>query len=462
MDTQKTNKEQIWEEVLIEIEAIISKANFITWFQKTNLEKIENGIIFLNVPNSFTKEWIKNKYSKFIISVLRKINPKIRSIEYIICSNPQKSSFKNTFIKKPTKPKKLVQQNEEQISFKNLSKSKEILNPRYIFDSFIVGSFNELAHAAAKAVTKNPGLVYNPLFIYGGVGLGKTHLLQAIGNKIKEKNQNFQIQYTTLEKFANELVYSLQNNTIYEFKEKYKKNDLLIIDDIQFLPGKTKTQEELFHIFNTLYEKNKQIIFSSDRPPKSIPDLEARLRSRFEGGMMTDISEPEYEARIAILKSKIQNKNLNLPEEMIDYIASTIKNNVRELEGALNILSAQTKLLGKNLSLNELKEVFNKNIIYSKKKISFKELIKIIAQFYNIEENSLFEKSRKKEYVLPRQIAMYLLREDFNGSYPYIGQKLGGRDHTTVMHAYLKISKDLKNNQQIKEDIKQIRDCLYV
>ncbi len=460
MDIQKRNKEELhlWEGVLTEMETIISRANFITWFQKTNLEKIENGTIFLNVPNSFTKEWIKNKYNKFIINALRKNNPKIRSIEYIVCSNPQKNTFKNTFTKKPVKQKQI---NEEQVGFKNFSKPETSLNPKYIFNDFVVGSFNDLAHAAAIAVTKNPGLVYNPLFIYGGVGLGKTHLLQAIGNKIKEKNQNFQIQYTTLEKFANELIHSMQNNTIYEIKEKYKKNDLLIIDDIQFLSGKTKTQEELFHIFNALYEKNKQIIFSSDRSPKSIPNLEARLRSRFEGGMMTDVSEPEYEARVAILKSKIQSKNLDLPEEMINYIASVIKNNIRELEGALNILSAQTKLLGKNLSLNELKEIFNKNIIYSKKKVSFKDVIKTIAQFYDITEDSIFEKSRKKEYVLPRQIAMYLLREDFSGSYPYIGQKLGGRDHTTVMHAYLKISKDLKTNQQTKEDINQIRDCLY-
>ncbi|MBU1179063.1 chromosomal replication initiator protein DnaA [Patescibacteria group bacterium] len=457
MDTQQTEKGQIWEKTLNELEMLISKANFVTWLKNTNIEKTENGIVFIGVPNSFSKEWVKNKYNKFIISALRKIDPSIKDTEYIVSNKIKPICEKISTIK--LMPQKTEE--SQQMEFKEFHETKESLNPRYTFNDFIVGSFNELAHAAAVAVIKNPGTTYNPLFIYGGVGLGKTHLLQAIGNKIKEDNEKSQIKYTTLEKFANMLISSIQNNTIHEFKEGYKKYDLLIIDDIQFLSGKTKTQEELFHIFNSLYEKNKQIIFSSDRSPKSILDLEERLRSRFEGGMMADISEPEYEARIAILKSKLQTKDIDLSEETINYIASTIKNNVRELEGALNLLLAQSKLLGKNLSTQELKEIFNKNIIYSKKKITFNKIIKTIGDFYEIEERFIFEKSRRKEYVLPRQIIMYLLREDFNASYPYIGKKLGGRDHTTAIHAYEKISKDIKNNYQIKDEIQKIRDCLY-
>jgi chromosomal replication initiator protein len=454
----QTNEEDIWEKALSEIKSFVSKASFTTWFQNTNIKETRDNVVFLNVPNSFAKEWLRSKYNKSIIGVLRKINPSIRAVEYTICTQPA-TVYRKKFLKY-----KIPQQetgDPSQLKFNEFFETKDSLNPCYTFNNFIVGSFNELAHAAAIAVTNNLGLLYNPLFIYGGVGLGKTHLLQAIGNKIKEQNKKLNAKYTTLEKFANGLIQSIQNNKTYEFKETYKKYDLLIIDDVQFLTGKTKTQEELFHIFNTLYEKNKQIIFSSDRSPKSITGLEARLRSRFEGGMMADVSEPEYEARIAILKSKMQTKNIDISEEIVDYIASTIKNNIRELEGALNFISAQTKLLGKSLSLSEIEEMFNKNIVYPKKKITFSKIIKMVASFYEIKEQHIFEKSRKKEYVLPRQIAMYLLREDFNGSYPYIGQKFGGRDHTTVIHAYEKISRDLKVNQQLKDEIQKIRAYLY-
>ncbi len=461
MTIEQTNKDEVWEKVLLEIESIISKANFITWFKNTNINKTKNGIVFLSVPNSFAKEWIQNKYNKFIIGAFRKIDPSIRAVEYIICSNIQSNTNKIF---------KIVEENEKieknintttQLGFSNIYEDNSSLNKRYTFNNFIVGSFNELAHAAAIAVTKNPGSVYNPLFVYGESGLGKTHLLQAIGNKLREKNKNFKIKYTTSEKFTSNLVQSIQKYKTYEFKEEYKKYDLLIMDDVQFLSGKTKTREEFFHIFNTLYENNKQIIFSSDRPPKSIPDLEDRLKTRFEGGMMADVSRPEYEARLAILNSKSTEKNIELPKEIIEYIASIIKNNVRELEGSLNVISAQTKLLDKNLTTTELKDLINKNIFYSRKKVTFNKIIETIVEFYEIEKNRIFEKSRRKEYVLPRQIAMYLLREDFKASYPYIGQKLGGRDHTTVIHAYEKISRDLKTNHQIKGDIQKIRDYLY-
>lgn len=453
---QQTNTEKLWKDVLGEIELLVSKANFITWFQKTSIKESRNGVVFISVPNSFTKEWLKNKYEKFIIKILRSIEPSIRAVDYVISNQPapeRQQGKKHRAIE--------VGEGTTQMEMKDFCPAKDCLNPRYVFNNFVVGSFNELAHAAASAVAKSPGSIYNPLFIYGGVGLGKTHLLQATGNKIKDDFPNIKTKYTTTEKFANELVLSIQNNSTYRFKEDYKQYDLLIIDDVQFVAGKNKSQEELFHIFNTLYENGKQIIFSSDRAPKSIPDLEERLRSRFEGGMMADISEPEFEARIAILKTKAKEKSLDLSDEAMDHIASVLKTNIREIEGALNMLSAQTKLLGKNLSLQETKDLFNKNILYSKKKITFGKIIKTVADFYEVEEQYLFEKSRKKEYVLPRQIAMFLLREDFNGSYPYIGQKFGGRDHTTVIHAYEKVSSELKKDQRLKNDVQKIRDYLY-
>ncbi len=451
------DKERIWKEALCELEMLVSKANFSTWFQNTNILELKEGLVLLSVPNSFTCEWIKNKYHKFIIKTLRKIEPTIRSVEYTICNQPlqvyKKSSFK-------LKEDEYKQKETPQMEINELYESEDSLNPRYSMGNFIVGSFNELAFAAATAVAKNIGNLYNPLFVYGGVGLGKTHLIQATGNKVKELNPKIKIKYTTLEKFANALIQSIQNNQTYDFKENYKKYDLLILDDIQFLAGKQKTQEEFFHIFNTLYENNKQIILSSDRPPKSIQDLEERLRSRFEGGMMADISEPDYESRIAILKSKAQIKNIGVNDEIIEYIATSIKSNIRELEGALTLIGGQVNLLGKNLSLNEIKNILNKNTC-SKKKITFNKIIKTVADFYEIEEKNLFEKSRRKEYVLPRQIAMYLLREDFNGSYPYIGQKFGGRDHTTVIHAYEKVSSDLKKDQDLKDRLNKIRGLLY-
>jgi chromosomal replication initiator protein len=352
-------------------------------------------------------------------------------------------------------------QAEEQPGFNEFYLDKEAnLNPKYTFDSFVVGSFNEVAHAAATAVTKNPGSVYNPLFIYGGTGLGKTHLLQAIGNKMKEQNQNTKVFYMTSEKFATEFISAVQNRTVYDFKEKYRRYNLLIIDDIQFFSDKLKIQEEFFHIFNTLYERNNQIVFSSDRSPKHIIGLEERLRSRFEGGMMVDISKPEYESRLAILKIKMEAKGSPVSQEVMEFIAANVHENIRELEGAMNSVIGQSKIKGKILSINEIKEILKKNV-RPQKTLNFNDIIKATAEFYNVNEKSLFEKTRKKEVVKPRQIAMFLLRQDLNISYPFIGQKFGQKDHTTVIHAYKKIDNLIKKDDRIDNEIKGIRGILY-
>ena len=450
------NYQELWQRVLTDIELGTSRANFITWFQNTAIGDIKDqNSVIVYVPNAFTKEWLEHKYHKFILKTLRNILPEVKKVEYEISAELCRAT---QLTKKIAQPE--IAEIQPEMQGLNLNIDQEAnLNPRYTFESFIIGSFNELAHAAALAVTKNIGALYNPLFIYGGGELGKTHLWQAVGNKIKIENPKLKAQYLTSEKFASELVEALQNQSMNKFKEKYRKHDLLIIDDIQFIAGKTKSQEELFHTFNTLYESNKQIVFSSDQPPKYIPNLEERLRSRFEGGMIVDISEPEYEARVAILKSKAAAKGISLPPKILEYIASAIQNNIRELEGALNLIAARTAILKTNLELTEIKDLLNKNI-KPKKAITANQIIKTVSQFYDIQEKFLFEKTRRKEVVKPRQIAMYLLRQDFSGSYPYIGQKFGGRDHTTVIHAYEKISNDLKNNERLKEEIKNIRDLI--
>jgi chromosomal replication initiator protein len=447
--------EKLWKDALVEIELSVSRANFITWFKNTNINNEENGIIFINVPNTFVKEWLSTKYHKFILKAIHNICPSIKNIEYLISSKPGVDFPKNQTTVK------IIPVSEEQPVFNEFYLDKEAnLNPRYTFDSFVVGSFNEVAHAAAMAVTKSPGSVYNPLFIYGGVGLGKTHLLQAVGNKIKEQNPNAKVFYMTSEKFASEFISAVQNKTVYDFKEKYRKYNLLIIDDIQFFSDKLKIQEEFFHIFNTLYERNNQIVFSSDRPPQHITGLEERLRSRFEGGMMVDISKPEYESRLAILKTKIETRGFPVSQEILEFVAANIQENIRELEGAINSIIGQSKIKGKILSINEIKEILKKNV-KPQKNINFNDIIKATAEFYNLNEKSLFEKTRKKEVVKPRQIAMFLLRQDLNISYPFIGQKFGQKDHTTVIHAYKKIENLIKKDERINNEIKNIKELLY-
>jgi len=447
--------EKIWREALTEIEFNVSEANFATWFKNTNISNLEDGVVFLNVPSTFVKEWLENKYHKFIIKALRNTCPNVRNIEYFIVPPTAPSQ------KTETKFKPALTTNKDQLGFSEFYIDKEAnLNPKYTFDSFIVGSFNNIAHAAAVAITKNIGTLYNPLFIYGGVGLGKTHLLQAIGNKVKEENPGIKVYYLTSEKFANDFISSLQNKDTYSFKEKYRKYNLLIVDDIQFFANKLKIQEEFFHTFNTLYEKNSQIIFSSDKPPKHITGLEERLRSRFEGGMMVDISPPEFEARLAILRSKSEARGYLLSDEILETIASTIQENIRELEGALVLVASQVKIRGRMLNNQEVKDLLKKNI-RPPKTLTITQIIKTIAGFYNIEEKNLFEKTRRKEIVKPRQIAMYLLREDLNLSYPYVGQKFGQMDHTTIIYAFKKISEMLKKDEKLNQEINDIRNLLY-
>lgn len=447
--------EQLWRAALGEIELNLSKANFITWFKNTGVLEKKDGLAVVGVPNGFSKEWLVNKYHKLILKALRNTSPDIKEVNFIISTAPAKIAES----KKVQKEKIIIP--EEQIGFDELQVNKETnLNPKYAFDSFVVGSFNELAHAASNAVIQNLGHLYNPLFIYGGVGLGKTHLLQAIGNETSSGSDK-KVKYISAENFSSELINALREGKIEKFKDTYRKMDLLIIDDIQFLTGKEKTQEEFFHTFNALYQRNKQVVISSDRPPKAIATLEERLRSRFEGGMTADISFPDYETRLVILKSKITDKKQALPNEILEYIASNIKKNIRELEGALNRVIAFTRLNNCIPTIDQTEKILSTIIAPPRKLINYKNILKAVAEFYDIPSSELLTKCRKKEVVWPRQVVMYLMREELKSSYPFIGEKLGGRDHTTVMYAYEKLTKEVEINESTQQEINMIKERIY-
>lgn len=448
-----TDTRELWSRCLKDIEAEVSKANFNTWFKNTAVIREDEGIVVVGVPNEFVKDWLIQKYHKLILKSLMGTAEHIRTVEYMIMKPEMRINKQTensaTGAKKPDTPQELP------LAETPINKDDN-LNPKYAFDSFIVGPFNELAYAASQAITNKPGRAYNPFFVYGNTGLGKTHLIQALGNSIKNKYPEKRVHYITLEKFAMDYINSVQNNKPHVFKEKYRKYDVLIMDDIQFIGKMEKSQEELFHLFNTFHEANKQIIFSSDKHPNFIPGLEDRLRSRFSQGMIVDVIEPDYESRVAVLRSKIKEKGIAVEEGVLEYIAASVESNIRELEGNLNTLIMQTQVKGRALALAEVKNLI-KNSIKPKKNISSKEVVKIVADFYNVEENSIYEKTRRKEIVKARQMVMYILREEFNVSYPLIGQKLGGKDHTTVIHSCDKIKNDMKTDPVLVSEVEQLR-----
>jgi chromosomal replication initiator protein len=443
------DNKKLWDSVLIQMELSLSKPNFTMWFKDTFILKQEDSAVYLAVPNTFVQDWLSNKFHNMILKTLRSLVPSIQSLHYTITREDMKKI--QEVPKAPTKNLELPIQE----FFIN---KEDDLNPRYTFDTFIVGPFNELAHAAAQAIIKKPGIVYNPLFVYGGTGHGKTHLIQAVGNHIKNTSSK-KVFYTTSEKFFQEYVNALQNNKPNFFKEKYRKYDVLIMDDVQFFSGKVKAQEELFHLFNHLYENNKQIIFSSDKHPSLLQDMEERLIGRFSAGMTVDIPTPDGESRIAIIRTKVSQNPYPLSKEVIEYLAYNVTGNIRELEGVINSIVCQSQLKERELSLADVKN-FVKNNTKPKKMLSAKEVVKTVAEFYNIEEQLIYDKTRKKEIIKPRQIIMYLLREDHSISYPAIGEKLGGRDHTTVMHSCEKIKNDIKIDELLAQEITQLRSIL--
>ena len=442
--TEQIDVKKLWDDALVTIELSITPANFKTGFRDTHIVSLEDGTITLGVPSVFVRDWLSDKFQSMILKVLRDLTPHVRSIEYAVVQR----SDKRKETSRPLTVNAALPLEEYYIN------KSDNLNPRYAFSTFVVGPFNALAHAAAKTVSEKPGISYNPLFIYGKTGHGKTHLIQAVGNHLKRSGKK--VFYVTSERFTVDYFNSLQSGTANSFKDKYRQYDTLIMDDVQFLANKEKTQEELFHLFNALHDNNKQIVFSSDIHPALLSGLEERLQSRFAQGMIVDIPAPDMESRGAILRAKAAQNGITLIDEVIDHLAYTIEGNIRELEGALNTIMCQSQLLGRSLTLDEVKVII-KNSTRPRKTLAVSDVVEKIARYYEIDPASIYEKTRRKEIVKPRQLIMYILREDFQVSYPAIGQKLGGRDHTTVIHSCEKIKHDLKGDNDLEEEITQIR-----
>lgn len=446
--------EQLWQLTLAEMEIQLSHANFATWLKNSHLMSKNDGTFCVALPNTFAKEWVENKYQKNILGIIRNFDDTAKKLEFVVTSQ---SVSDPQALKKTFEPNKF--DNRIELDFKVDPETN--LNPRYTLDSLVVGGPNELAHAAATAIIKEVGTKYNPFFIYGGVGLGKTHLIQAIGNEIKARYHNkIRSKYVPSEKFTSDVVWGIRNKRMEDMKKKYRDVDVLIIDDIQFIGGKEKTEEEFFHTFNTLYESNKQIIISSDRPPHSIPTLEERLRSRFEGGLIADIGYPDYEMRVAIINNKLQEVRLHIADDVVDLVAKRVKKNVRELEGVLNKILFYQEKRQSEITLKFAEEIIEKSIQGLSRRITDTQIIKAVSDFFNISTTDITSRTRRKEIVEPRQIAMFLLRDMLEMSYPYIGEKLG-RDHTTAIHAFEKINHEINKSAALSQKVLLIKDVIY-
>ncbi|MGM8212869.1 chromosomal replication initiator protein DnaA [Virgibacillus sp. W0430] len=445
------NVEELWMAALKKIETKISKPSFETWLKNTKASDLNGDTIVIRVPNEFAKDWLEGHYTDLIADILHEITGAHLKAKFIIPESAELSAIDET--KRKDKDKKAKQKEQTQ---------RSMLNPKYTFDTFVIGTGNRFAHAASLAVAEAPAKSYNPLFIYGGVGLGKTHLMHAIGHYVQEHNPQANVVYLSSEKFTNEFINSIMDNKAGTFRNKYRNVDVLLVDDIQFLAGKEQTQEEFFHTFNTLHEENKQIIISSDRPPKEIPTLEDRLRSRFEWGLITDITPPDLETRIAILTKKAKAEGLvDIPNEVMLYIANQIDTNIRELEGALIRVVAYSSLINQDidtsLAVDALKDIIPNN---KPKKITVVAIQEVVGEKYGVKLEDFLAKKRTKSIAFPRQIAMYLSRELTDLSLPKIGEEFGGRDHTTVIHAHTKISKMLDSDESLAVELEEIKEKL--
>lgn len=436
------NLQDLWEQTLNVLKNEMSEVSFNTWMKSCNPISISEDTIKISVPNSFTRDILNNRYKDLVANSIQGICSKLYKLEFLISSEVA------------------LEEKNKAIRIKGSPLNEEIsntLNPKYTFDSFVIGNSNRFAHAASLAVAEAPAKAYNPLFIYGGVGLGKTHLMHAIGHYILENNPNAKVEYVSSEKFTNELINAIKHDKNEEFRNKYRHVDVLLIDDIQFIAGKEGTQEEFFHTFNALHDANKQIILSSDRPPKEIPTLEDRLRSRFEWGLIADIQVPDFETRMAILKKKADLERLNVPNEVMVYVATKIKSNIRELEGALIRIVAYSSLTNREVSVDLASEAL-KDIISKKqgKSITIESIQDIVSSYFNLRVEDFKSQRRTRNVAYPRQIAMYLSRKLTDMSLPKIGEEFGGRDHTTVIHAYEKISENLKTDEGLQSTVDDI------
>lgn len=434
---------KIWSKTLDTIKSELSEVSFNTWIKSCEPISISSDTITISVPNSFTQDILDKRYKDLVANSIEVVCSKLYKIEFVIASE----ASENEEVKDTTSTKSIVVNDE----------MSSTLNPKYTFNSFVIGNSNRFAHAASLAVAESPAKAYNPLFIYGGVGLGKTHLMHAIGHYILNNNPSAKVVYVSSEKFTNELINAIKDDKNEEFRNKYRNVDVLLIDDIQFIAGKERTQEEFFHTFNALHDANKQIILSSDRPPKEIPTLEDRLRSRFEWGLIADIQVPDFETRMAILKKKADVENLNVANDVMGYIATKIKSNIRELEGALIRIIAYSSLTNREVTVDLASEAL-KDIISKKqgKHITIDIIQDVVSSYFNLRVEDLKSQRRTRNIAHPRQIAMYLSRKLTDMSLPKIGEEFGGRDHTTVIHAYEKISGNLKTDDSLQNTINDI------
>lgn len=438
------NLTTLWEKSLNIIKSEMSEVSFNTWIKSCEPLSLSNDTIQISVPNSFTQDILDKRYKVLVANSIEAVCQKLYNVEFLIASDIQ---TENTEENKQSFDQTIVVNDEMSTT----------LNPKYTFTSFVIGNSNRFAHAASLAVAEAPAKAYNPLFIYGGVGLGKTHLMHAIGHYILETNPNAKVEYVSSEKFTNELINAIKDDKNEDFRNKYRKVDVLLIDDIQFIAGKERTQEEFFHTFNALHDANKQIILSSDRPPKEIPTLEDRLRSRFEWGLIADIQIPDFETRMAILKKKAEVEKLNVANEVMVYIATKIKSNIRELEGALIRIVAYSSLTNREITVDLASDAL-KDIISKKqgKNITISIIQDLVATYFNLRVEELKSQRRTRNVAYPRQIAMYLSRKLTDMSLPKIGEEFGGRDHTTVIHAYEKISDKLNSDESLQHTIEDL------
>ena len=453
-------KNALWQTVLGEIELSVSRASFVTWFKNTELIKQEGGEVVIGVPNVFAKQQFEVKFNHQIQTSLKRNGVDVARISYVISSATKRPARATGAIVEPA-PLSPAPLAETHTPTRSGGAAQHSLNPKYTFETFIVGSSNDLAYTACMAVAKDPGTKYNPLFLYGGVGLGKTHLMQAVGNEVARHNPQARILYTSTETFVNEFLDCIRYKRKWD-ASRYRNVDVLIIDDMQFIAGKEKTQEEFFHTFNALHQANKQIIISSDKPPKAIPTLEERLRSRFEWGMAIDVQTPDFETRCAIVQTKANQSGFSLGRETVEYVATTIQTNIRELEGGLNQLLAFCEMRGVEPDLQTAQGLLGNVRTTRPHHLTARQVIEKTAKHFQLEPTDITSPKRDKHIVVPRQIAMYLLRSELHLSFPKIASELGRKDHTTAIHSVEKIEKAIKLDYIVRQQITDIREKLYV
>ena len=449
---------QVWRAALGELQVSLSPANYETWLRDTSLVDVDEQRFRIAVPNGFAKDWLENRYRSLISQTLARIVGYSVQVEFVVNAEATHSNGNDGTGGLPASPQH-VRVEPTRVGGEGGATN---LNPRYTFSNFIVGSANRLAHAASLSVAERPGHAYNPLFLYGGVGLGKTHLMHAIGNQVIAKFPRKRVVYATSEKFTNEFITSIQQGKIDDFRARYRRIDLLLIDDIQFIADKERTQEEFFHTFNAIHEDGKQIVLSSDRPPKAILTLEERLRSRFEWGLIADLTAPDLETRIAILRAKAEEGAVPITSDVIEFIARKVVSNIRELEGALNRIVAYASMGAMPISI-ELAQAVLSNVLYNPKKrqVTPERIARAVADYYGVQMDALKGQKRDKAIVMPRQIAMFLMREETDVSLLRIGAELGGRDHSTVLHACDKITRESAVNDELRREIAAVRELIY-